>query len=301
MSIFLKALANDKLMVDFLCITIIIFAIIIANMIRILLIKAKSYQAETEIIEDEVKNDNEDIKARNDNEDIKANNNMFIDNRSISVTINNFGEKSEGKDIFNSEDLEEDDINETEEDGFENDSPKLIIGRIFSFCKKSFMARLIQSRPLSQEFYSELKNYILSFKDVKTRISWNYDSFNWKKNKMVKLNIKGKTLVMYIVLNPHNFANTKYHFKNVKDIKKYKSVPMMVYIRSHRAAKYAKELIKYLMDKNNIIQEEIPQIDYRLPYQSKEILIKRGLIKPPKKIKNYFKSKEKFDKSKKII
>ena len=145
--------------------------------------------------------------------------------------------------------------------------------------RSSFMSRLIQSAENIQDFYSTIKNHILSYKGIKVRSSWNYEAFNKGRNQLVKLNIKGKTLIVNLNLDPKEFNINKYHFIDCSEKPKFAKVPMMMKVRSARSLKYTLELIDEMMRKYEIAQGELPTVDYKLPYETTEALAKRGLVK----------------------
>ena len=145
--------------------------------------------------------------------------------------------------------------------------------------RKSFTAKLIQAQPPVPDYYGQLKNYLLSYNGVKSRVSWNYDSFNRGRIKLAKLNIRGKTLVIYLALDPNAFDVNKYHHKDVSDVNKYADVPFMLKVRSERALKYAKQLIDALMANFGIEKGAEQSEDYTLPFETTEALIEKGLIK----------------------
>lgn len=144
--------------------------------------------------------------------------------------------------------------------------------------KKSFVAKLSQSGKENQLFYSELKNYLLSFKRVYTRVSWNYDTFNLGRDVKVKIAVRGKTLVVFFALDPKEYENTKYYPHDMGDLKKFEETPMMIKVKSDRSVKYAKELIDVVLegvDKKKVFEEE----SYEVPYYTDEELVKEGLAK----------------------
>ena len=145
--------------------------------------------------------------------------------------------------------------------------------------RSSFMSRLIQSSENVQDFYTTIKNYILSYKGIKARGSWNYEAFNKGRVQLVKLNIKGKTLVVNLNLDPKEFNINKYHFVDCSDKPKFAKVPMMMKVRSARSLKYTLELIDEMMKLYELTQGEIPTVDYHMPYETTEELAKRGIVK----------------------
>ena len=145
--------------------------------------------------------------------------------------------------------------------------------------RSSFMSRLIQSEPPIQDYYTVLKNALLSYKGVKARTSFNFESFNVARLQCAKLNVKGKVLQVYLALDPKDYNESKYHFTDVSDKPKLDQVPMMLKVKSERGLKYALELIEEVMRRFEIERIETPDVDYHMPYETTEALVERDLIK----------------------
>ncbi len=155
---------------------------------------------------------------------------------------------------------------------------------VSSRLKKSFTAKLIISKASVKEYYTELKNELLSYKKVKSRISWNYEAYSKGRAQLAKMVIRGKTLVLYLALNPADFAESKYHHSDSSEMSRYVAVPFTLKVRSARALKYAKELIGTLMANNGIEKNDgYVFVDYGMPFKTKDTLIAEGLIKETKK------------------
>jgi|GEM_PF-4770126 len=143
--------------------------------------------------------------------------------------------------------------------------------------KVSFQAKIIRADDKVQEYYSALKNELLAFKKIKPRMSWSCETFNLGRVPKAKLTIRGKSLVMYLALDPKAYEGTKYFFRDLSDKKTYAAVPMMVKIKSDRGLKYAKELIHAALD--GIVKLDKETVDYTADYQDMGQLIKGGLVK----------------------
>ncbi|MBO5879858.1 MAG: uL15 family ribosomal protein, partial [Clostridia bacterium] len=139
--------------------------------------------------------------------------------------------------------------------------------------------RLIQSEAPIQDYYTIIKNKLLSYKGVKARMSWNFESFNKGRIQCAKLNVKGNAFLVYLGLDPNEYNANKYHFVDVSDKPKLDKVPMMLKIKSDRALKYAVELIEEVMRKNEIEQGEVATTDYHMPYETTDELADRDLVK----------------------
>ena len=66
--------------------------------------------------------------------------------------------------------------------------------KVFVKERRSFEAKLIQSSSKVQEYYSILKNTLLSYIKVKSRISWKYDAYSIGKIKLAKMQIRDYSL-----------------------------------------------------------------------------------------------------------
>ena len=145
--------------------------------------------------------------------------------------------------------------------------------------KKSFLARLIQSTDETKAFYSDIKNAMLSYKKTNSRISWHFDTINSGRNKLLKFSVRGKTLMLYLALDAKDYVDTKYTLEAVEG-QKYEETPALFKITSERKAKYAIELVAVIAEKFGLQKgKEDKNDDYRLPYETTEALLEKGLIK----------------------
>jgi len=144
---------------------------------------------------------------------------------------------------------------------------------------KSFSAKLCQSNDLLKERYSALKNELLSYKKAKARMSWHFETFRAGRPVIAKFAITGKTLSLYLALDPSEFADTKYHFKDVSGVKKYQAVPMRLKIKSNRSVRWAKELIYVMSEKLGLKRFDKDEVDFYPEYKSLEELIDLKLVK----------------------
>lgn len=147
---------------------------------------------------------------------------------------------------------------------------------------KSFQAKLIQSDGETKNYYSQLKNRLLSYKGVKSRMSWRWETFRLGRNTLAKLSMRGKTLSVALALNPDDYADTKYVVESLAEVASYADTQCLYRIKNDRRAKYAKELIDKVMQDNGLLAGLIDaDVDYaaQYPYETTEALIERKLIK----------------------
>ncbi len=146
---------------------------------------------------------------------------------------------------------------------------------------RSFTARVIQAPDFLKEYYSQIKNELMSFSLVKSRISWKHDAFNRGRLQLAKLLVRGKTLCLYLALNPGDYPVEKYHQVDQSAKSAYAKVPMMVRIRSDLGLRKAKELIAQMMRGFGIDRNETENLDYAswYTYRDTKTLLEENLIK----------------------
>ena len=154
-------------------------------------------------------------------------------------------------------------------------------GNGFDFAQKTFKAKLIQSDETVKEYYSHLKNELLAHKKVHDRMSKKRESFRFGRVCVARMAIRGKTLRLYLALNPQDYVDTKYKFEDVSDVKSYADTPFMMKIKNPRRLKYAMELIDVVMDNvGATLKRDLHETDYvaDLSFESIEELMEKGLV-----------------------
>ena len=151
---------------------------------------------------------------------------------------------------------------------------------IYSAYKKSFTARVIQSPEDVQERYETLKNALLSYKKVNSRVSWSYDSFKSGRKQLAKFAIRGKSLCLFLAIDPATLEDSKYNVANAGTSKKYETVPCRLRLSSKRSIKWGLELIAKLAEQEGL--EPNPKFkpkSWRMENETTESLLEKGLIK----------------------
>lgn len=145
--------------------------------------------------------------------------------------------------------------------------------------RRSFQSRLIQNEKM-QDFYTEIRNALSELAGLRSRVSQACENFRFHGDRIARLSVGGKTLTLYLALDPAAYEDSKYRYEDVSDRKTYAETPMKVRVTSKRMVKYAKELILDLAARYGVpVVGHIP-MDYHAAYESDEALIQRGLIKP---------------------
>jgi Mg2+ and Co2+ transporter CorA len=185
-----------------------------------------------------------------------------------------------------------DDIDESLSDGeiMPDGIPGISNGVDFASMMKynrSFIARIIQGSDDVKQYYGEVKSALLSYKKVNSNIAWGAERFNKGRETIARFKIRGKTLCLYLALDPNEYKESVYHHSDVSDNKSMHGTPMMVKIKSPLGVKKAIRLIDEMLEKRNGIKQPVKSRDYAAmyPYESMEALIEDGLVKDVSKNK----------------
>ena len=148
----------------------------------------------------------------------------------------------------------------------------------FDAYSRSFISKLIQADKQVQDFYTQIKNKLLSYRKIHDRLSWRGESYRLGRKLEAYLSFRGRTLCMYVALNPDDYNQNVYHQRNYGDRKRYASVPMMVKVRSGLGLKRALTLIDILLE-GIAANKKFERNDYYYEYLDDQALLKDGLIK----------------------
>ena len=145
---------------------------------------------------------------------------------------------------------------------------------------RSFTAKVHQLSNKSKEWYSQLKNELLSYNRVKARMSWKRETFRVGRMTIAKFMVRGKTLSMLFAVEPASYEGTKFSVRDVSNMSSMADTPTMYRIRKERRCRYAKEMIADIMKELKIYKDpKYEAQDYFLPYEGDMSLMQRGLVK----------------------
>ncbi len=146
--------------------------------------------------------------------------------------------------------------------------------------RKSFLAKMALAEDTVKGYYSELKNALLAYKGVKCRTSWGYEAFSKGRTKLARMDVKTKSLYLYLAIDPQSLVDTKYNFKDMSAKKKYAATPVLMKIRGERKFKHALELIEKICGEELQLKRlEAEPTDYRLPMMSQDEMVEAGYVK----------------------
>lgn len=213
---------------------------------------------------DDILEDAEEVELDEDmNEDLDDDVSSFFDKEESEPT-NIFEEKRRGGGkVSRNENL--DDLDDILNNGVK-----------YSF---SFMAKLIQGEGLVQDFYTDIKNELLAYKGMKSRISWDNETFVLDGKALAKVNINNNALELYYALSPKDYEDTRFIYKDASSDPKYKQTPLKVTIRRYNDMQQALEIIEDLADTFELLRGPDLYEDYHYEYETTNELVSDGYVK----------------------
>ena len=115
--------------------------------------------------------------------------------------------------------------------------------------RESFQTRISNVDDETKSYYDKLVAKLLSYKKLKSRVSLRCVSFRQGRKLMAKIALGGKTLKLYLAINPNlaELSEGKYHPRDLSETKAYEEVPTMLPIKSDLAVRKACQVIDMMM------------------------------------------------------
>ncbi len=145
--------------------------------------------------------------------------------------------------------------------------------------ERSFTARVIQSDEETKRRYNLIKNELLSYENVKGRMSWRKETFRAGGGNVARLGFRGNILCLYLPLDPAEFAGSRYKVEQASEGNPGEKLPCLFRIKNEKRARLACELIARVMGERGAKKGERPAQDYAPPYETTEQLLGKGLIR----------------------
>ncbi len=144
---------------------------------------------------------------------------------------------------------------------------------------RSFRARYIQSKDDLKEWYSDIKNLILSHADMKANTSWKWESFRMRRRTLVKLMIRGKALCVYMAQEALDVENVKVRLEDASGMASMKETPILARVKNDKTLQRVLAILTVMLRRFGLNRSDREDVDYYLPYSGTLALIKKGLIK----------------------
>ena len=150
--------------------------------------------------------------------------------------------------------------------------------------RRSFRSKLIQGSSQNKQYYAIVKNELLSYEKTRCKESWSGETFMWGRRTYARMGIAGKTLCVFLALDPKAYADvySKLRFRDVSSVRKYANTPMMMRVKSDLSLRRTLRLITHVALSNDLHKNvNFTAVDYKsgLATKSDEELLTINLIK----------------------
>lgn len=136
----------------------------------------------------------------------------------------------------------------------------------YEILERTFENKLRQSDDDAKEYYSVIKNKILSYGGVKSRVSKLADTFKCNGEVVCKITVSGKTLLVNLCLDCSKYDAKYYKFVDVGDMSKFADTPMRIKIKNKLTLKRCLEIIDKMFAEKNVFSSAIENVDYVTQY-----------------------------------
>ena len=117
--------------------------------------------------------------------------------------------------------------------------------------QRSFIVKVAGLDDIQKGFYSQVKNKFLSYKKVRSKISFRWEAFYYGRQLLAKFQVRGKSITAFFALDDKDIEGTKYRVKKVENSKAYEQVPYKFKFCSPRKTKYACEMADIVIAKTD--------------------------------------------------
>ena len=117
--------------------------------------------------------------------------------------------------------------------------------------RKTFVEKICSLETKHKDNYNTIKNELMKYM-FKNRITKYFDTFVFKNTVVCKIAVVGKSLRLYLALNPNDYPEGQFPHKDVSNKKRHEKTPYLMKISSPLSVKRAIRLIADLVKINNI-------------------------------------------------
>lgn len=155
--------------------------------------------------------------------------------------------------------------------------------RIENTISPAFVDELFKVDYTIKHLYSEVKNELLSYEGITSKIKREYETFYLNNTVIARLDIEKGVFCAYFALDPTQYKSEEYNHENVSKQKEFAIVPLKLNIDSVISLRHAKMFIRIIRKREGIKSvSNFVRIDYANVYTVKENplkLFKKAFVK----------------------
>lgn len=152
-----------------------------------------------------------------------------------------------------------------------------------SLIEMSFVDELFKSSYGTKQLYSEIKNELLSYEGIVSKIKRDFETFYLNNIPVAKLDVVKGTLIVYLALDPNQYKKEEYKHVDVSKEKDFASVPLKLTVKTLESLRHAKMFVRIIRKREGIkAVSNFIRTDYVDIYTAKEdtfSLFKKAFVK----------------------
>lgn len=139
----------------------------------------------------------------------------------------------------------------------------------------SFVDQLFKSERSTKEYYSEVKNELLSYEGIVSKIKRDYETFYVNNIPVAKLHVVDGLLNLYLALDPTQYKKEEYKHENVSKKKEFAAVPLKLIVKNIESLRHAKMFVRIIRKREKLkFASNFIRVDYVSVYTAKDNAIR---------------------------
>lgn len=135
----------------------------------------------------------------------------------------------------------------------------------------SFVDKLFRSEQVTKECYSEVKNELLSYEGIVSKIKRDFETFYLNNIPVAKLDVVEGELQVCFALDPTQYKKEEYHHQNVSKVKEFSAVPLKLMVNSIESLRHAKMFVRIIRKREKLkAVSNFIRTDYVKVYTAKD-------------------------------
>lgn len=156
-----------------------------------------------------------------------------------------------------------------------DDDVKFVKNRVVekpkSIISMSFVDELYRSDQDTKQYYSDIKNELLSYDGVVSKIKRDYETFYYNNIPIARMDVVGGILQAYFALDPNQYDSNEYKHKDVSKEKENAAIPLLIIVKSFEDLRNAKMFVRIIRRKEKLKSvSNFVRTDYVKIYTAKE-------------------------------
>ena len=135
----------------------------------------------------------------------------------------------------------------------------------------SFVDKLFKSDISTKEYYSEVKNELLSYEGIVSKIKRDYETFYINNIPVAKLDVVDGILHVYFALDPTQYRAEEYKHTNASKQKDFVAVPLKLIVKNIESLRHAKMFVRIIRKREKLkFASNFIRVDYVGVYTAKD-------------------------------